>query len=237
MVLVEGAENQAPIISRDRKTVLYLRVDPSRQIALRAVATDGSKDRLLFRDGTEACPHMRRPALSSDGTLALVCGGGTPDDDRLNLMTLDGGLIKELDHGRLGDPTWSRDESSIVYTRAPAGQGAKGGMLFSVGIAGGQPRQLTNMSEGVDTNAVFSPTRDEIAFARSKDGRQWIVKMSIEPGGSSVNLTDPGEGADRDPSWSPDGLRLAFRRGIDESTDIFVINDDGGSVRRVLKNP
>ena len=111
VVLASGEQEVAPLVSHDRRTVLYLRRErPGDRSSLHAVAADGSVQRLLFRDGTTSCPYLRQVAWSVDGTLALVC----KIDERGTSYTLstartDGTVVRTLDVGLIGGPTFSPD--------------------------------------------------------------------------------------------------------------------------------
>ena len=138
VVLASGEQEVAPLVSHDRRTVLYLRRErPGDRSSLHAVAADGSVQRLLFRDGTTSCPYLRQVAWSVDGTLALVC----KIDERGTSYTLstartDGTVVRTLDVGLIGGPTFSPDGRALLYPKASSGSYKRGGPLYRTEVDG-----------------------------------------------------------------------------------------------------
>ena len=224
--LTVGDENGAQVISHDRRTVLYLRNRGSGGIDLHAVSADGSQDRILFSDGRPDCPRLRRPAWRADGLLAIPCGPELAGDlDTLNLLTLDGKLVRQLDEGFLGDPTFNADGTRLVYPKTKDGDGADGGALYQVLVDGSAPpTRLTSDKLTQDDDPIFAPDEDVVAFSRSDGEKHWIATLDLTgPQPDELTELTPGDEVDRDPSWSPDGSELAFRRG----DDLYVVDRDG----------
>ena len=230
--LVIGEQNVGAALSRDRRTVLYLRKQQGGRRSLRAVSADGGSDRVLFADGSLDCPRLHRPALGPDGSIAVVCGGyDDGDDDVLNVMSVDGRLLRRLDEAQLGDPTFSPDGSTLVYTRDARVSEHEGGALFSVAVDGST--RPTRLTDGRNLNPVWSPTGDQVLFVRLGDAGRRIMSIRVTAGdqGGLRELTS-GDHLDQDPSWSPDGKRVAFRRGSAEP-QVYLMKASGDSVRLV----
>jgi len=234
--LVVGDANRAASLSRDRRTVLYLRHEDGDRTTLRAASTDGQSDVRLFADGSTDCPQLRRPALGPQGTIAVVCSPyDVGDDDFLNIMTTDGKLVKRLDVGQIGDPTFSPDGSRLVYARDKYVPYTYGGALFSVPVDGSAAP--TRLVTGSNLNPVWSPQSDVVAYVHLDGRRRSLAAVRVgadgQGGGTQALTTD--EDYDQDPSWSPDGTQIAFRRGSQEP-HLFVMKADGDSAKRVVRS-
>ncbi|HEY0240070.1 MAG TPA: hypothetical protein VGC37_15650, partial [Friedmanniella sp.] len=232
--LVVGHSNVAASLSRDRRTVLYLRHEDDDHTSLRAASADGGSDVRLFTDGSTDCPQLRRPALGPDGTIAVVCSPyDRGDDDFLNIMTTQGKLVKRLDVGQIGDPTFSPDGTRLVYARDRYVPYANGGALFSIPVDGSD--SPTRLVTGANLNPVWSPEGDEVVFVHLEGNRRSLSAVRVNAdgqGGGTQTLTTGAR--DQDPSWSPDGSRIVFRRGVGEE-HLYVMSADGDAVRRVVR--
>lgn len=234
--LVVGHLNVAASLTPDRRTVLYLRREDGDQTSLHAVSADGQSDRRLFVDGSTDCPKLRRPAAGLNGQIAVVCSAyDRGDDDFLNLMTPTGKLVKRLDTGQIGDPTFSPDGRFLVYARDRYVPYSYGGALFSIPVdASAPPRRLV---PGTNLNPVWSPAGGEVAYVHIDGRHRGISAVRVNDDGSSggTEVLSTDDGYDQDPTWSPDGTQLAFRRGSAEP-HLFVMRSDGDGARRVVKS-
>jgi Tol biopolymer transport system component len=100
---------------------------------------------------------------------------------------------------------------------------------------------------GGDDEAPLAPAANgDIVFASKRDGDFDIYAMPPK-GGAARNLTrdsasEQSEADDDAPSVSPDGTKIVFtstrdhRGDGDESRDVYVMNVDGGDVRRLTEN-
>jgi dipeptidyl aminopeptidase/acylaminoacyl peptidase len=72
----------------------------------------------------------------------------------------DGSRVAQLTRGESdGEPAWSPDDRTIVFTRSHGGPP----QLFAIDLAGGEARQLTHQAHGA-SSAVFSHDGKRIAF-------------------------------------------------------------------------
>ena len=133
-------------------------------------------------------------------------------------------LLSAAGYAQTGKPLLVRtptlSKSQIVFSYA--------GDLWSVPREGGQARRLTT-GRGDETNPVFSPDGNWIAFTAEYDGN---VDVYVIPaaGGVPKRLTyHPG--ADQVAGWTPDGKQVLFVSGRDSETGrsgrLFTIPIDG----------
>lgn len=241
VVLASGEQEIAPVVSHDRRTVLYLRRErPGVRTSLHAVAADGSVQRLLFRDGTPGCPFLRQVVWSGDGTLGVVC----KLDERgttftLGTATTDGTFIRTLDVGLIGSPTFSPDGRQVLYPKAESGTWSRGGPLYLTAVDGStEPMRVVG---GRNVTPAWAPTGTTIAFSRytaldDQDDPAHVVTMPVDGSESDIDELTAGSDIDTDPSWSPDGRSLVFRRASDDEDDrlrLVVVGSDGKQEREL----
>lgn len=117
----------------------------------------------------------------------------------------------------LQSPTLSRTEVVFTY----------GGYLWSVPREGGDARQLT--TGGHESNPIFSPDGNFIAFAGHYDGNEDVYVIPAE-GGQPRRLTwHPG--ADEPVAWTPDSKHVLFvsdRESYADFTRLYTVAVEGG---------
>ena len=160
--LLSGRPNRSVQLTPDRRTILYMREDSNGRITLRAMAADGQQDRVLFQDGSKDCQRMSRPSVRADGLLALVCVNVPGGRGTLNLMSIDGTLIRVLDRGRLGDPTFTPDGEWVTYWRAGTAD-IEGGSLHQVRVDGsGDVEEILRGEDGEYSDPTWAPIGERL---------------------------------------------------------------------------
>ncbi len=239
VVLASGEQDVGPVVSHDRRTVLYLRRErPGKRTSLHAVSADGRVQRLLFRDGSQSCPILRQAIWSPDGTLGLVCkleGKGT--SYVLATARLDGTVVRTLDVGLIGSPTFSPDGRQILYPKASSGSYDRGGPLYLTDVDGST--DPTKVVGGRNTSPAWAPTGTTVAFSRYDDDHDdtaHILTMPVDGSDDDVEVLTSEDKIDDDPSWSPDGRSLVFRRGSDDEHRRLVVMSREGEQERDLSS-
>jgi molecular chaperone DnaK len=220
--LTTGTTNDSfPVISSDRRTVIYMRRDGEDTADLRVMAADGTGDRPLFEQKLDDCPFMLRPAWRG-GTLVIPCRDLTTNLSTLRVVTLEGKVLRILDSGVLGDPTLSPEGRTVYYWRTRTPQ--DGGELVRAPVDGAaEPEPITD-GKLRENDPHVSPNGNLIAFTRLADPGIWLAGRD----GSAVKQLTDLEG-DQDPAWSPDGERIAFKR----NKQLWVMAADGTGAKRV----
>lgn len=102
------------------------------------------------------------------------------------------------------------------------------GDLWSVPRAGGDATRLTN-SPGIESNPVFSPDGQTIAFTGQYDGNTDVYTIPAEGGVPQRLTAHPSD--DKVVGWTPDGSRVIFSSNMLSNTDyprLLMVSKTGG---------
>ncbi|MBL8925877.1 MAG: Hsp70 family protein [Pseudonocardia sp.] len=221
-------EDNFPVISPDRRTIIYLhRTSPTTR-ELRVMGADGTGDRPLLATVPAGCADLTRPAFGDQPVPQLVmpCLDPVTGATSLKLVGLDGTAYKVVDQGALSDPALTPDGRFVVYWHADAA-GQEGGALYRAPLTGQDPpAPITAGGPVHDNDPAVSPTGDRVAFTRAGKGI-WTVGL----GGDNQEKQLTKQNGDQDPSWSPDGNQITFKR----QDQVWIMNADGSDAHRVSK--
>ncbi len=196
-----------PTLDESRTSIIYL--DEGNH-TVRTVLTDGTGDRLLFRN-PPSCGSVLRLSRNpeNESRLIAVCAPSA-STTKLFVMTTRGRIIRQLPSAKpfIDDPSISPDGSAVVYW-AGASRSPDGGSLYIADMAGtSPPRPFTFQDQGTDADPAWSADNTAIAFRRrAVDGDYNIL---IKPLDGNEALLVGGSSDDDRPSWSPDGKALVF---------------------------
>ena len=225
------------VISRNRRTIMYTRIVDDKP-TLRVMAANGDGDRLLFRQPPEGCFQLSRPAAAPGGQLVVTCiTEAEPLRVRLLVITLEGRIVRELDKGRIGDPTVTPDGKSVLYWRNADGD-RSGGALYRIPLNGSGSRvRLTEGGDGEDADPVVSPDGQQLAFSRRTGSQRAVMTVPFDGKALTGDPRQRTEGENaQDPSWSPDGRQIAYKSGPNDDGDLHVLDLISGNSQQVVDN-
>jgi WD40-like Beta Propeller Repeat len=157
------------------------------------------------------------------------------DFEDLRAMDVDGTHVIGLADGAGPefDGSWSPDGARAVYRDSRRGINTDD-EIFVVGSNGSARRNLTN-DPGNDWGPDWSPDGTTIAFNSDRAGGA-MGGYLMDPDGSNVRMIDVDTWIEY-PSWSPDAKRLAFMGAVGSNYEIFTIELETQTVRRLTNSP
>ena len=122
-------------------------------------------------------------------------------------------------------PNWSVDGKYLLFN--------SGGRLYTVGLSGGEPKQLnTGFADRCNNDHGFSPGGRMLAISHHREGKSLIYVLPSE-GGTPRLVTEQG------PSywhgWSPNGKTLTYCAERNRNYDIYTIAARGGPETRLTE--
>jgi Tol biopolymer transport system component len=200
-----------------KEKIVFVRPDP--------VIVASSSGTRLFADPVGGAIHaVEDPSMQFNANA----------DAKMNLlatMNPDGTGIVDL-HINGYDPSVSPDGTKIAFCSLRDDQYSQ---IYIANADGSGQKRITKITTGDSCGPVWSHDGKKIAFYSfalthpSRNPAIWIM----DPDGS--NMTRIAEHA-MSPSWSPDSRRLAFASNKDGKFQIYTMNSDGTSVRRLTNN-
>lgn len=175
------------------------------------------------------------PVASPNGTrIAFVATETGSAGSDIYVVNRDGTNLVKLTSAPEPDdsPSWSPDGTRIAFRSYRT---RRFGDIWVMNADGSSPVNLTPdpLPDTTDERKpAWSPDGNRIAFSSNRGGNFdiWIMRSD---GTELRQLTSTLE-YDTEPTWSPDG-RIAFRRSDDLTSDVMVINAQGGTTRRVAR--
>jgi hypothetical protein len=167
----------------------------------------------------QCIPQPRR------GTIAFV------ENATLMLMNEDGSGVGELNRG--WHPSWSRDQTRLVYSTTECDDYSCTGSLEIVDPVTRQVSSLPNA--GSAWTPAWSPVDDVIAFFKPESVAVFLYNIPTATT-SKISVEGPAYVLDH-PSWSPDGLQLVGACAEnDGQAHLCLFNRDGTGFRYLTFN-
>jgi len=177
------------------------------------------------------------PSFTPDGR-RIVFDTLNGDVQALWSMNLDGTGRRLIRTGPAVDPNVSPDGRRVAlmdFNGEPFGSA-----LFTIGINGDEPRQLTPFNFNVGFRLDWAPDGCHLAFIHNvdvADPSRSVNIATIRPDGTGLRfVTDY-----RDPqvrafvgSYSPDGRWIVFRLEVNDQFGLYKIHPDGTHMRPIL---
>ena len=249
---VETGESEA--VSRSPGSEFAPSWSPDGERIAYVVSSRGQRDLIVVEmDGPQAETHLApedgenernegSPRWATDGDrVAYVSELNGQSDIYVSALEVDGEaevrttrITSEDSRELMGD--WSPDGVWLVFAR----QG--GDDVEGLWLRNPEGVNLLQLTDGADSDPVWSPDGDAIAFVRDdlgnndiyivrpEDGDDWRGEVSEERW-----LNSPEE--DHSPAWAPDGDTLAFVTTRDGNSEIYSANaNDDDPPRRLTIN-
>jgi Tol biopolymer transport system component len=190
--------------------------------------------------GMQAPGGMQATVEAAIGKIAYIVGRGSDFD--IYVGNADGtGLIdlSNNDHAD-GGPVFSPNGRRIAFYSDRDGEGGELD-IYVMNVDGTGVERLTAYGSAADPN--WSPSGQRIAFDSGHEGPGDDIYVMNADGTAVVNLTNT-DFNDWNPVWSPSGRQIAFASDRDADPeggpwefDIYVMDADGGNVRRLTMAP
>jgi Tol biopolymer transport system component len=224
------ADLSYPRMSADGKRLLHEARLADGSMELRLTDLDSKRARRLFttEPGYPLGFHLE-PAWAPDNSL-IAFTARVDGNSEIFTVRPDGSGLRNLSQhaARDASPTFSADGRFIVFARDSFGRA----FLYRMDTSGAGQHRLTD-APGYEIGPALSPDGVQLAFSGDRASRGFDIFL--------LNLTRPNveklliarRHHDLLPSFSPDGRRIVFIANSDGNPEIYLMNTDGGGLRRV----
>jgi hypothetical protein len=200
---------------------------------LEKVAISSTDRQVVYHaEGRFEAPNWSRDGafflFNRNGHLEKIpVAGGTP-------QVIDTGMATRLnnDHGISPDGTLLAVSDNSQDTRSPAGTPAHDSLVYTVPIAGGQARRITQNAPSYWHG--WSPDGKTLAFVGQRNGDFDIYTIPVT-GGDETRLTT-AKGLDDGPEYSPDGQYIYLNSERTGHMQIWRMKADGADQEQVFSD-
>lgn len=207
-----------------QRGIAATRVAYMRGNSIRIIDSDGAAEITLPTE-----PEGGSPAWNPGGSMIAYTTHGT--SSRVLVIDLATGrsraVIGPTRNTLYLTPIFAANGSSVIYAR----EGENGSDLFSIGLTGGTPQQLTAGRGTVNTAPTLSPDGRRIVFVSGRKGPPELYIMDSD--GTDVTTLTDYDFSDKtyrsDPDWSPDGRLVAYQERVNDRFQIRTFRVAGGT--------
>lgn len=208
-----------------KRGIAATRIAYLRGNAIRIVDSDGANEITVPTD-----ENGYAPAWSPTGATIVYNTFGSVGS-RLVLMDLTTGRSHTLAtaprNTQYITPVFSPDGNSIVFSRS----GENGSDLFSIPVAGGEPRRITSLRGTENAQPTPSPDGRRYAFVSNQQNHPELYITDAD--GSNVEVLTNFDFSTKnyrsDPDWSPDGRMIAYQERTNDRFQIRTIRASGST--------
>jgi TolB protein len=190
--------------------------------AARELANFSSNELMLALTGEDGIFRTR---------LLASCGGKKKE---IFIMDFDGVNARQItrDGNFALSPSWSPDGKKVVFTSyTPEKRGGFVNPNLYIYNVETDKRELLTGAKGINSGAVFHPTKNQIAYTFSNNGKPEIFMLDLNTK-TRVPLTDTMFFS-IEPAWSPDGSRIVYSSSRTGKPHLYVANADGSGSRQL----
>jgi dipeptidyl aminopeptidase/acylaminoacyl peptidase len=194
-------------------------------------------DHLLYRHW-----NRWRDAKRSHLFVISIDGGGTSPLHAGTPRDLTPGADYDVppdQRGDAGDIDFSPDSKELCFTAVTDKMEAisTNGDLFTVAVAGGEPKRITT-NQGFDGQPAYSPDGRSMAYRAQMtpgyESDRWQLIIYDRATGQRLNLTEKFDRSVENPIWSPDSRTIYFHAESQTKSPIYAIAAGAGSEPRII---
>lgn len=223
-----------PTFSPDGKLIAFSRNFSSGGSDVFVIPASGGEARRITHDGQ----HVRGLSFSDDGK-EIIYSSAREGSARTALwrIAVEGGTPKRLPFGNdnVVSPIMAGTGDHLAYVHISQSAKIYAFEIDKPGIA-----HREDATDGVpvissrlmQVGPQYSPDGTRVAFASTRSG-PWEIWVSNPDGSNAIQLTNFGDRQTGTPRWSPDGKFIAFDARPEQHSDIYVIDSQGGTPRRI----
>jgi TolB protein len=173
--------------------------------------------------------HNFTPTFSPDGQWVAFTRSLAGNTEIFKVNRRGGDPVQLTRSDRIdANPAWSPNGREIAFTSDRAGSP----QIYVMDADGGNVRRVSR--EGLSNDgASWHPEGTRIAYAHRNEGGQRFDIAVTDLVTEETRLLTSDPGSNEAPSFSPDGQHIAFESTRDGSSQIWVIDVDGGNLRRL----